>query len=296
MCYARRMAESPIELILDARAERVGSFAVARVLPSRRRRAVGPFVFLDHMGPAAMEPGQGADVRPHPHIGLATVTYLFEGSVVHRDSVGSLQTIVPGDVNWMTAGRGVTHSERSDEATRAQGGRMHGLQAWVALPRAHEEAEPSFVHHAAATLPTATRPGVVLRVIAGHAYGLRAPVEVLSPLGYVDVRLEAGAEIPLLDEHAERAVYVVEGALGVGSDTVARGQLAAFATGAACTLRAGAEGARLVVLAGAPLDGPRHMWWNFVSSSPERLERAKQDWAEGRFPPVVGDPDSPTPA
>ncbi len=319
-----------IEQILDGRTEHVGAFSVHRVLPFRKRRAVGPFVFLDHMGPAALEPGHGAEVRPHPHIGLATVTYLFEGHIVHRDSVGSEQDIRPGDVNWMTAGRGIVHSERSPQEVLDRGGALHGIQAWVALPIAHEETAPAFAHHPMRTLPERTAAGVALRLIAGEAWGLRSPVAALSPLFYAHVDLEAGAEVSLPTEHVERAAYVVSGRVecpaagaeptqgtshdhratsawrgwtGVdgsaghgtrpGSTQYQQGQMLVFAAGGAPVVRASADGpARVMLLGGAPLDAPRFMFWNFVSSSHDRIEQAKRDWAEGRFARVPGDQDS----
>lgn len=281
-----------IELVLDARAERVGGFSVRRVLPFRRKRSVGPFVFLDHMGPAELEPGRGADVGPHPHIGLATVTYLFEGELMHRDSVGSLQIIRPGDVNWMTAGSGVAHSERSTDAMREGGGRLHGLQAWVALPRAHEEVAPSFAHHPMGTLPFIEQPGAALRLVAGDAYGARSSVAVLSPTFYVDASLDAGATVAL-PTHDERAAYVVMGALEHDGVRCGAGQMIVFGAGDAA-VRA-LEPTRAMLLGGAALDGPRFMWWNFVSTSEARIAQAKRDWAAGRFAPVAGDADSPTP-
>ena len=249
---------------------------------------IGPFVYFDHMGPVALEAGCGVDVLPHPHIGLATVTYLYEGALLHRDSLGSEQVIRPGDVNWMTAGRGIVHSERTPPAERASGPRLHGLQLWVALPTADEEIEPSFRHHPAATLPETERGGVRLRLMAGSAYGAASPVEVRSPLFYVDAAMPAGSELPLPDEHAERAVYVVEGSLRSGGATAGPGQMLFFAEGADVTLKAGTA-TRAVLVGGAPLDGPRHIDWNFVGSSRERIEKAKADWREGRFPKVPGD-------
>lgn len=286
---------SSLEQVLDGRTEHVGGFSVHRVLPFRKRRSVGPFVFFDHMGPAELAPGHGADVRPHPHIGLATVTYLFEGEIIHRDSVRSLQSIHPGDVNWMTAGRGVAHSERSPDAVREHGGRMHGIQSWVALPVAHEEDAPSFAHHPASTLPVLSRPGAELRLIAGHAYGERSPVAVLSPTFYVHAELEPGATIDLPDDHAERAAYVVRGEIEHEGTPYRGGQMLIFTPGTAAAVRATGGPACVMLLGGAPLDAPRFMWWNFVSSSHDRIEQAKRDWADGRFDPVHGDPDARLP-
>jgi redox-sensitive bicupin YhaK (pirin superfamily) len=276
-----------IELMLHGRPRDLGGLTVRRALPDMHRRLVGPFIFFDHMGPTEIEPGQGIDVRPHPHINLATVTYLFEGEIVHRDSVGSLQTIVPGDVNWMLAGSGIAHSERSSPEARQRRQALHGIQSWVALPRSAEESAPSFVHHPAATLPLIERPGVTMRLILGTAYGQRSPVAVLSPTLYVEARLEAGAELALPDEHHERAAYVVSGAIAVDDAPLGEAAMAIFAPGPA-SLRA-REPSRVMLLGGAPLDGERHIWWNFVSSSKERIESAKQQWREGRFAKVRDD-------
>jgi redox-sensitive bicupin YhaK (pirin superfamily) len=281
-------AESePVSTLIDARPRDLGGFSVRRALPSGLRRTVGPFVFFDHMGPAEMPPGQGIDVRPHPHIALATVTYLFAGEMVHRDSLGSHQAIRPGDVNWMLAGRGIAHSERTGNEVRRRGGPLHGIQSWVGLPRADEESAPRFDHHPAATIPALARPGAKLHVVAGTAYGATSPAAVCSPTLYVAATLEADATLPLPDEHPERAVYVVEGELGAGTQRVLPGAMAVFRPGAA-SVRALAP-SRFVLIGGAPLDGERHIWWNFVSSSTERIERAKVDWAEGRFGVVPGD-------
>jgi len=275
-----------IATVIDGRARDLGGFAVRRLLPAAGHRMVGPFIFFDHMGPAVFAPGQGIDVRPHPHIGLATVTYLFEGEIVHRDSLGSEQPIRPGDINWMVAGRGIVHSERTGPELRRAGSRLHGLQLWVALPDEHEEIAPGFVHHPARTLPELERDGVHLRILAGSAYGATSPVAVASPLCYVDAALPAGAELPLPDEHEERAAYVVDGTVCCGNDRAGPGRMLVFKPGTA-TLRATTD-ARLVLVGGAPI-GPRHIYWNFVSSSRERLEEAKQAWREDRFPKVPGD-------
>jgi redox-sensitive bicupin YhaK (pirin superfamily) len=280
-------APEPISLVIEARPRDLGGFGVRRALPAGGRRMVGPFIFFDHMGPTEMPPGQGIDVRPHPHIALATVTYLFAGEMVHRDSLGSQQPIRPGDVNWMLAGRGIVHSERTGDEVRRQGGPLHGIQSWVALPRAAEENAPFFDHHPAATIPVVERPGAALHVVAGTAYGARSPVRVSSPTLYVAATLEAGATLPLPDEHPERAVYVVEGELAVEARRFGPGAMVVLNAGPA-EMRARAA-TRLVIVGGAPLDGERHIWWNFVASSPERIERAKADWREGRFGVVPGD-------
>jgi redox-sensitive bicupin YhaK (pirin superfamily) len=277
-----------IEQTIGGRTRDLGGFEVRRVLPALPRQRVGPFIFFDHFGPVAFPPGRGMDVRPHPHIGLATVTYLFEGEILHRDSLGSRQPIQPGDVNWMVAGRGIVHSERTPADVRAQGGSMHGLQLWVALPAEAEEVEPRFEHHAMATLPVVRRPGATLRVIAGSAYGATAPVGVLSPTLYVDVTLAPGASVAVDGEHEDRAVYVVEGAVECAGQRLTPGALTVLRAGADVSLSSEGE-ARAVLIGGAPLPGVRHIEWNFVSSSQERLQRAKDDWRASRFPKVPGD-------
>jgi hypothetical protein len=275
-------------LVIDPRPRDLGGFTVRRLLPAAANRMVGPFIFLDHMGPAVMERGRGIDVRPHPHIALATVTYLFEGEIIHRDTLGSELAIHPGDVNWMLAGRGIAHSERSSAEERARGVRVHGIQSWVALPTAHEEDAPAFAHHPASTLPKVSRPGAELTVVAGTAYGARSPVGVLSPTLYVDARLEAGARLTVDDGHAQRAVHVAEGSARIGERRIGPGEMAVLRPGAEVTVEA-EERSRLMLLGGAPLDGDRHIWWNFVSSSKERIEKAKDDWRNGRFGKVPGD-------
>ena len=278
----------PIEAIIVPRARDIGGFAVKRVLPAARRRSVGPFVFFDQMGPAAFPPGSGLDVRPHPHIGLATVTYLFEGEQVHRDSLGTVQVIRPGDVNLMSAGRAIAHSERTDPALRASGSRLAGIQSWIALPQAHEDSAPRFVHHAAASLPMIARGGSSVRLIAGALHGQRSPVETLSPTLYADVTLEAGGSFEIAADYAERALYPVDGVIALDGESYEAGQLLVLKPGAVVTLDA-ATPARLMLLGGAPLDGPRHIWWNFVSSSKDRIEQAKADWKARRFPVIPTD-------
>ena len=281
-----------ITRVLEGRPRDLGGFSVRRVLPAGGQQTVGPFIFFDHMGPATFAPGEGVDVRPHPHIGLATVTYLFEGEFMHRDSLGSAQLIRPGDVNWMVAGRGIAHSERTPPELRRvpAGAPIHGIQTWIALPTAHEETSPSFSHHPARELPEIRGDGARLRLIAGEAYGARAPAEVFSPMFYLEAVLEAGATVELPDHHQERAAYVVEGGIEVAGDHYAVGQMTVFAAAVPVTLRA-AGPARVMLLGGAPLDGPRYIWWNFVSSSRERIERAKLDWRDDRFAAVPGDPE-----
>ncbi len=273
---------------IDARPRDLGGFTVGRVLPAPGRKLIGPFIFFDHMGPAAFPPGRGMDVRPHPHIGLATVTYLFEGEIVHRDSLGSHQPIRPGDVNWMTAGSGITHSERTAPEPRRTGSRQNGLQLWVALPRAYEETDPEFHHHPARDLPAIDVAGTRIRLLAGSAFGETSPVRTFSPLFYVDAAIAAGSELPLPEEYQERAAYVVSGTVECGNERAERGRMLVFTPGANATLRAVSD-ARLALIGGAPIDGERHIFWNFVSSSQARIEQAKLDWREGRFPKVPGD-------
>ncbi len=277
-----------LETIAVPRPRDIGGFAVRRALPSARRRMVGPFVFLDQIGPAEFAPGTGLDVRPHPHIGLATVTYLFEGEQVHRDSIGTVQVIRPGDVNWMTAGSGIAHSERTGPELRRTGSRLAGIQSWVALPQAHEEAAPAFAHHAGATLPLIEADGARVRLIAGTLYGASAPLQTFSETLYADVALDADASLEIPATYEERALYPVDGVIGLDGETYEAGQLLVLKPGAAPTLAAFAP-ARLMLLGGAPLDGPRHIWWNFVSSSQQRIEKAKADWKAGRFPKIPGD-------
>jgi redox-sensitive bicupin YhaK (pirin superfamily) len=258
-------------------------FQVRRALPSRMRRSVGPFVFFDHMGPALLAAGKGLDVRPHPHIGLATVTYLFEGEILHRDSLGNVQPIRPGEVNWMTAGCGIVHSERTPPDLRAAGSRLSGLQVWVGLPLAEEEAEPSFAHHEG--LPVIEDNGTTVRLILGDMLGMSSPVATLSPTFYADISLTPGRRVALPSHPDERALYVAEGVVDVGGRSLPCGEMLAFEAGAE-VIASSAEGARFVVFGGAPLDGPRHVWWNFVSSREERIREAAEDWKAGRFPKV----------
>jgi redox-sensitive bicupin YhaK (pirin superfamily) len=284
-----------IARIIEPRPRDLGGFAVRRLLPAAGQQTVGPFIFFDHMGPADFGPGQGVNVRPHPHIGLATVTYLFEGAFMHRDSLGTAQMIRPGDVNWMVAGRGIAHSERTPpEARDAEGrARAHGIQTWVALPRDEEEREPSFSHHPGATLPRLVRDGATLTVIAGTAFGYASPVPVFSPTLYVDVHLHvAEASVLLDDEHEQRGVYVAQGVVALGEQRLDTGQFAVLEPGSgAVTVRALAPSTRVMLVGGAALGGPRYIWWNFVSSSPERIEAAKRQWRELAASPVPGDPE-----
>jgi redox-sensitive bicupin YhaK (pirin superfamily) len=291
-----------IERVIEQRRRDLGGFEVGRVLPSSGRRMVGPFVFFDHMGPVDFPPGipRTVDVRPHPHIGLSTVTYLFEGEIMHRDSVGSEQPIRPGEVNWMTAGRGITHSERFERARR-EGGRMHGIQAWVALPREDEEAEPGFAHYGAGALPALEHGGLRGRLIAGEAFGVRSPVRTHSPMFYAHGELARGARAELPAEHPERALYVASGAVEVDQRVHGAGRMLVFEPGRPVSLT-GVDDALVLLLGGEPL-GERFVEWNFVSSSRERIEQAKADWRAGRMKlpdlddgewiPLPGDPPPP---
>jgi redox-sensitive bicupin YhaK (pirin superfamily) len=263
-------------------------FYVRRALPSVECRTVGPFVFFDQFGPASFMAGAGLDVRPHPHIGLATVTYLFEGEIVHRDSLGSAQTIRPGDVNWMVAGRGIAHSERTGLDARRQQTSLAGIQSWVALPQDVEERPASFAHHGAPELPLIEDGGRHIRIIAGTLFGERAPVATFSAMGYADALLESGALLEFGGEYEQSAVYVVEGELDVAGVRFGEARLLLPRTHERVTLRA-MKRTRVMLMAGAPLDGPRYVWWNFVSSSRERIEQAKRDWRDGRFGIVAGD-------
>jgi redox-sensitive bicupin YhaK (pirin superfamily) len=240
------------------------------------------------MGPAVLDPSHPLTVRPHPHIGLATVTYLFDGEIMHRDSLGSVQVIRPGDVNWMVAGRGIVHSERGTDAQREKPSPIHGIQLWLGLPSALEESEPKFVHHPGGTLPTITQPGVFLRIVLGQAFGAISPVDVLSPMHYVEARLEKNAELVVPNEHEERAAYVVEGSILVDDETIEPGAMVVFRPRVEVKIKT-LETARIMLLGGEPLDGERHLFWNFVGSSNERIEQAKSDWRAGRFPKVPGD-------
>ncbi len=273
------------QLTIPSREADIGGLKVRRLLPWRERRMVGPFVFLDHMGPADFAPAQGIDVPPHPHIGLATLTYLFEGEVVHRDTLGSHQAIAPGDVNWMAAGRGIAHSERSGE--RAHHRRMNGLQSWVALPKEDEESAPAFWHHAAKEIPNIERPGVALRVVAGEAYGVTSPVSTFSPLFYVEARMAAGARLELPDNYEERGAYVMSGETTIAGSRVQAGTLPVFEPGK-IVIEAQTQ-AHIMLMGGAPLPELRFIWWNFVSSSKDRIEQAKEDWKAGKFGTIPGD-------
>ena len=269
-------------------------FFVTRLLPQAERRSIGPFVFFDYFGPVDFPPGKGIDVRPHPHIGLATVTYLFDGSQMHRDTLGSVQEIKPGDVNWMTAGRGIAHSERTGPEARAAGHRLHGIQSWVGLPaKPMRKPPPGFQHFAAADLPEREDKNVTLRLITGEAFGLKSPVKVFSPIFYADARFAAGGSLHYAAEHEERALFVIDGEIQIDGGPWRRDPSGRRHAGAGAGRGSHAvysDGpARVMLLGGAPLDGPRHIWWNFVSSSKERIERAKQEWKDGNFGLIPGD-------
>ena len=282
-------ARGVIDVVIEPHEKDLGGFSVRRVLPAPDRRSVGPFVFFDHMGPATFPPGQGIDVRPHPHIGLATVTYLFEGEILHRDSLGSELPIRPGAVNWMTAGRGIVHSERTRPEELERERRLHGIQTWVALPLAHEEDGPGFEHIAAERLPVFREGDAELRLIAGSAFGRPAPFETVVDLFYLEGRIDAGGSLTLPAALGERCVHVVGGELAIAGRRVAPMEMAVLEDGADVILEAGAAGAHVMLAGGAPLDARRTMYWNFVSSSKERIEQAKADWQAGRFPKVPGD-------
>jgi redox-sensitive bicupin YhaK (pirin superfamily) len=279
---------SAIAHVVESRRRDLGDgFEVQRVLPWGGGRMVGPFIFLDQMGPAVFAPGTGLDVRPHPHIGLATVTYLFEGEILHRDSLGKVQPIRAGEVNWMTAGRGIAHSERTAPELRKQGHRLWGLQSWVALPLEHEEDEPSFLHFETASLPSWRKDGVEVRLIAGELSGAVSPVPVVSKLFYADLSMPVRSSLVLDAQHEERAAYIVQGALEVDEEVFNAGTLLVFAPGEAAEITAFGN-SRVALLGGAPV-GRREIWWNFVSSSAARIETAKQDWKAGRFAAVPGE-------
>ena len=279
---------SSIELTIEPRERDLGDFTVRRVLPYAKRRMVGPFTFFDHMGPVDLQAGHGMDVRPHPHIGLATVTYLFSGEITHRDSIGSVQKIEPGAVNWMTAGRGIAHSERSPEDARQHAQHVHGLQSWVALPKEYEECAPEFFHHAADTLPEFEFKGAKLKLIAGRAFDHEAPVKLYSPLFYAEAHLPAEKTLTLTPEYRERALYLIAGKLRIGATEIQPRSMPIFASGDSITIEA-LEPSHFMMLGGEPLPEQRFMWWNFVSSSQDRIVQAQEDWKNQRFPAVIND-------
>ncbi len=273
--------EDSIETLIIPRARDIGGFEVRRALPSPDRQMVGPFIFFDQMGPAEFIDEGGIDVRPHPHIGLGTVTYLYDGEFEHRDSIGTHQMIYPGEVNWMMAGKGVTHSERTSNETRAGRNKLFGIQTWIALPEDKEEIEPDFEHHKEAALPVLEDVGTKARLILGNAFGEVSPVTMQSETFYLDVVLEAGKAFPLPDNHEDRGVYVTEGSVEVAGDNFEAGRMMVFRMGDRISLKAGPRGARLMALGGATMNEKRYIWWNFVSSSKDRIEQAKEDWKAG---------------
>jgi redox-sensitive bicupin YhaK (pirin superfamily) len=293
-------AAPAVAVLLKPHTKDLGGFEVQRLLPSSGARMVGPFIFFDHFGPAVFAPGEGVDVRPHPHIGLATVTYLLEGEMMHRDSLGSVQRIEPGDVNWMTAGAGIVHSERTAPEDRATGYRLHGLQTWVALPKPREQDEPSFVHHDAASLPTVTLPGVTLRVIAGTAFGQRSPAPTFSPMFYVAATMDAGAAFDLHPEHEERGVYAIDGEILIAGEALPKHHMAVLRSWTTVRIEA-RSAATVMLLGGGKMDGERLLWWNFVASSRELIDAASDRWRDQDFPQVPGEtdfiplPDTPRP-
>ena len=276
------------QVIVPRTADLGDGFTVRRALPSAQSRMVGPFVFFDHFGPAVFRSGHGLDVRPHPHIGLATVTYLFDGEIMHRDSLGTAAPIRPGEVNWMTAGRGIVHSERTGPERRAQGDSLHGLQCWVALPAEQEEMAPAFAHHGVDEFPMVRDNGKTVRVVVGSLYGASSPVATTSETIFANAKLAAGSVLPLDAGAEERAVYLIEGEIDIAGDRFGPDRLLVFKPGDAITIRAVSD-AHLVIVGGAAMDGPRHIWWNFVSSRKDRIEQAKAEWAAGHFGKVPGD-------
>ncbi|MEH2554960.1 redox-sensitive bicupin YhaK (pirin superfamily) [Bradyrhizobium algeriense] len=289
-----------IETLIVPRARDLGGFAVRRALPAPKRQMVGPFIFFDQVGPAELLIGQGVDVRPHPHIGLGTVTYLYRGDFHHRDSTGADQTIRPGELNWMVAGRGVSHSERTSAAARSGPNSLFGIQTWLTLPGRHEDMAPMFEHHGKEALPVIEDSGVSVRLILGDAYGEKAPATMFSETFYADVALEAGSRLPMPDDHEDRGIYIVEGSISIAGQEYEASQMMVFRPGDRITVAAGDRGARLMILGGATLSGPRYIWWNFVASSRERIEEAKaewraENWGKGRFDLPVNDRDEHIP-
>ena len=272
-----------IETLIIPRSRDLGGFSVRRALPAPKRQMVGPFIFFDQAGPAEFLTGQGVDVRPHPHIGLGTVTYLYRGDFHHRDSIGSDQIIRPGALNWMVAGKGVTHSERTSEAGRSGPHSLFGIQTWIALPEQYEDIDPTFEHHGKEALPEIKDRGIDAKLILGSAYGETAPAQMYSETFYLDVTLTAHALFPMPDNHEDRGIYITEGSILIAGQSYAAGQMMIFRPGDKITVQAGERGARLMALGGATLNGPRYIWWNFVASSEEKIEEAKREWREARW-------------
>ena len=280
----------PVQLHLIPRERDIGDFSVRRALPLTECRSVGPFVFFDHFGPVVLQAGEAMDVRPHPHIGLSTITWLFEGEIRHRDSLGSDVVIRPGEVNWMTAGRGIVHSERSPESARHGDAPLYGIQTWLALPKAKEEMEPAFFHYDADRIPHLEEPGIRLALIAGAGLGLKSPVPVESPTFYAELRMQAGHSLAYPVSIGERGAYIVEGSIRIGGKDYDAGSMVVLRVGVEVRIEATVD-CLCMLVGGAPLDEPRLIYWNFVSSRPERIEQAKEDWKQGRFPRVEGDPE-----
>jgi len=296
-----KFACDAIETVIVPRSRDLGTFEVRRALPSAHRQMVGPFIFFDQMGPSEFLLGSGMDVRPHPHIGLSTVTYLFDGEIMHRDSLGTELPIRPGELNWMTAGRGIVHSERTSQELRGIGSKLFGIQSWVALSARDEETKPGFVHYDAGAMPVLDADGKTVRIIAGSILGASSPVHTSSPMFYADASLAAGASLPLDPDYDERAIYTVSGGVEIAGDVFLAGELLVFRPGDRITIRARSD-ARFMLLGGEPMDGPRYIWWNFVSSRQDRIEQAKADWKASRFDTVPGDetefiplPEAPPP-
>jgi redox-sensitive bicupin YhaK (pirin superfamily) len=281
---------APVDCVLVPKAKDIGAFSVRRVLPAAERRSVGPFVFFDQMGPAVFENDTYLDVRPHPHIGLSTITWLIEGEILHRDSLGYVQPIRPGEVNWMTAGSGIVHSERTPDASRHADSKIYGIQTWIALPKDQEEIDPSFQHYAATDIPWIDGPGYRIGLIVGDAWGHSSPVETPSETLYADISMEADATVDLPTATEERAVYILSGSIEIAGTVFDSDRMVVLHTGVSVSVTA-QENTRLMLCGGAPLDGPRHMFWNFVSSRKDRIDQAKTDWQEGRFAPVTGEVD-----
>lgn len=283
-----KFACEALELVVVPRSVDLDDFAVRRALPHSTRRTVGPYVFFDHFGPAEFKSGKGLDVRPHPHIGLSTLTYLYDGEIIHRDTLGMNAAIHPGEVNWMTAGRGIVHSERTAPDHRVEGEPLHGLQLWIAMMRKDEEIDPSFAHLGGNELPIVNGEGKTARIVAGRMFGAASPLKATPETLFADISLEAGASMPLDADYDERAIYVSAGEIDVSGDRFDTGRLLIFRPGDRVTVKA-VTPSRLAVVGGMPLDGPRYVWWNFVSSRKERIDQAKEEWKQGRFGKVPGD-------
>jgi redox-sensitive bicupin YhaK (pirin superfamily) len=277
-----------VQHLLRSHSKDIGGFSVMRLLPAAAKRMVGPIVFFDHMGPAKFAPGQGIDVRPHPHIGLATVTYLFEGAFIHKDSLGTVQRIEPGEVNWMTAGSGIAHSERTPPKLRAAGSTAHGIQTWVALPREAESVDPSFTHIAREQVPVIELDGTRIHLIAGNGFSVTSPTPTYSPMLYASATSAMGSTFEFTREHTERAIYVVSGSIQIGADELAPGSMAVLEPGADVVVKSNAD-SQLMLLGGEPLESDRFIWWNFVASDKRLIEHASKRWHDRSFPQVPGD-------